>query len=164
MRIKLFAMDVDGTLTDGKIYVGANGEIMKAFNIKDGCGIREILPSYGVCTVIITGKNTKIVQNRANELQVQYIYQGVQNKGAVIRELSEKLHLKKSEMAYIGDDVNDIPAMDLCGVIGCPGDAVETVKKRCHFVSEKDGGEGAVREFIEWLVCNGYVVRDNRRA
>lgn len=156
-------MDVDGTLTDGKIYVGVSGESVKCFNIKDGCGICEILPLYGVCTAIITGKDTKIVQNRADELRIPYVYQGVKDKGNVIKELSEILHLKKEEFAYIGDDINDISAMELCGLNGCPKDAVTEVKKRCQFISEKNGGEGAVRDFIEWLVCNEYVVKDNRR-
>ena len=161
MKIKVFVMDVDGTLTDGKLYVSADGELVKSFNIKDGCGISEILPSYGVCTAIITGKNTKIVQNRAVELQIPYVYQGIKNKKNAIKELSEKLHLKKEEIAYIGDDINDIPAMELCGILGCPNDAVSEVKKRCHFISEKNGGEGAIRDFIEWLVWKGYVSKNN---
>ena len=152
MSIKLFVMDVDGTMTDGKIYMGSNGEMFKAFDIKDGFGIHEILPAFGILPVIMTGRTSRIVLNRAKELGISHVIQNAKDKGAAIRVLSEELDCGMEQMAYIGDDIIDIKAMELCGIKGCPQDAVDSVKEICDFVSSKKGGEGAVREFIEWLV------------
>ena len=155
--IKYLVMDVDGTLTDGKIYMGNNGEVFKAFNIKDGCGIHDILITNGIIPIIITGRRSAIVENRCKEIGITYIFQGVTDK---IKEL-EKITNNFSEVAYIGDDINDLSCIvsvrEAGGKIGCPADAVEKVRKVADFISEKKGGEGAVREFIEWLVknCNG---------
>lgn len=149
--IKLFVMDVDGTMTDGRIYMGHTGELFKSFDIKDGYGIHEILPEHGVKSAIITGRKSDIVVNRARELEIDYVMQGIKNKEKAVLELSKELKLKKEEIAYIGDDMIDVPAMLLCGICGCPWDAVNEVKEVCDFVASKNGGEGAVREFIEYL-------------
>ncbi len=151
-KIKVFVMDVDGTLTDGKIYMGANGEVFKAFDIKDGYGIHEILPSYGVQTVIMTGRKSDIVLNRAKELDISYVLQNIKDKENALKELALKLSCDLQEIAYIGDDCIDIPPMRLCGVKGCPNDAIEEVKRISDYISSKKAGEGAVRDFIEWLV------------
>lgn len=145
-------MDVDGTLTDGKIYMGNNGEMCKAFNIKDGYGIHELLPLHEIKTVIITGRNSKIVENRCKELEIDYIFQNIKDKKAKILELSKELECKLEEMAYIGDDIIDLEAMKICGLKGCPNDAVGEIKEVCNFISLKNGGEGAVRDFIEWII------------
>lgn len=145
-------MDVDGTMTDGKIYMGEKGEVFKAFDIKDGYGIHEILPAHGVTTVILTGRTSDIVVNRSKELEIDYIFQNVKNKKNSILELSRTLGYGMDEFAYIGDDIIDICAMELCGVKGCPADAVREVKEIADYVSCKKGGEGAVRDFIEWLL------------
>ena len=148
-------MDVDGTLTDGKIYMGANGELMKAFNIKDGAGIHDILIPNGITPVIITGRKSEIVKMRCRELGIKEVYQGVSNKA---KQLSAWLdnNVGFDCVAYIGDDINDLPCMNLVkqggGLIGCPIDAADSVKMLADFVSSKKGGEGAVRDFIEWLV------------
>ena len=146
-------MDVDGTLTDGKIYMGADGEAMKAFDIKDGYGIHEILPKYGIVPVIITGRISQIVENRANELGIEEIYQGKHDKIDTMLHVLEKFDCTPSYAAYIGDDVLDLPCMELCGVTGCPADAVPEVRMTCDYVCKASGGHGAVREFIEWLIC-----------
>lgn len=151
-QIKVFAMDVDGTMTDGKIYMGPNGELVKAFNIKDGYGIHEILPKYHIRTAIITGRMSEIVRNRAKELDIDYVMQNVKDKKAAIAEIAEEIKCDYSQIAYIGDDIIDIAAMQLCGVRGCPADAVEEVQAICDYISVKNGGDGAVRDFIEWLV------------
>ena len=151
-KIKAFVMDVDGTMTDGKIYMGSNGEMFKAFDIKDGFGIHEILPAFGILPVIMTGRTSRIVLNRAKELGISHVIQNARDKEAAIRGLSEELDCGMEQMASIGDDIIDIKAMELCGIKGCPQDAVDSVKEICDFVSSKKGGEGAVREFIEWLV------------
>ena len=145
-------MDVDGTLTDGKIYMGNDGEVMKAFSIKDGCGIHDILIPAGITPVIITGRTSKIVENRCGEIGIKEIHQGISNKIEKLLSITDDL----SSVAYIGDDINDLscmkPVKEAGGKIGCPADAVKKVKERADFISTKNGGDGAVREFIEWLV------------
>ena len=149
MKIKLFVMDVDGTLTDGKIYMGENGEIMKAFNVKDGYAIAHMLPEMGIIPVIITGRKSKIVENRAKELGITELYQGVGDKLAQLKIVAEKYNAAPEEIAYIGDDLNDLECIEFCGVTACPVDAVEKVKKTVNLVCNKKAGEGAVRDFIE---------------
>lgn len=149
--IKYLVMDVDGTLTDGKIYMGSSGEVCKAFNIKDGCGIHDILIPTGIIPVIITGRKSDIVLNRCKELGITEVYQGVSNKIEKLKEVTEVL----STVAYIGDDINDlscmIPVKIAGGIVGCPADAVEKVRSIADFIAERNGGDGAVRDFIEWL-------------
>ncbi|MFI3175904.1 MAG: HAD hydrolase family protein [Eubacteriales bacterium] len=154
MSIKLLAMDVDGTLTDGMIYMGPTGEQMKAFHIHDGYGIRHILPEYGITPVIITGRESLIVQNRAKELNITCIYQNVSDKSVIMKELAKEFCVSLSEIAYIGDDLNDLPAIELAGVRACPKNAVTPVKSCCDYICTKNGGDGAVREFIDWLVLS----------
>lgn len=150
--IKYLVMDVDGTLTDGKIYMGAHGEMMKAFNIKDGCGIHDIAIPGGIIPVIITGRTSEIVKKRCGELGIQQVYQGIKNKIEQLNSIADDL----SQVAYIGDDINDlscmIPVKEAGGVVGCPADAVERVKEISDFVAFHNGGDGAVRDFIEWII------------
>lgn len=151
-NIRLLFMDVDGTMTDGKIYMGPNGEVMKAFDIKDGYGIHEILPQFGIVPVIITGRTSKIVERRAAELGIKELYQGKHNKTDTLLAVLQKYGLQPDNAAYIGDDVLDKSCMELCGVTGCPSDAVPEIKAVCDYVCKTPGGHGAVREFIEWLI------------
>lgn len=159
MQIKLLVMDVDGTLTDGKIYMGANGELMKAFDIKDGCGIKDILPTLGIVPVIITARQSQILENRCKELNIKEVYQGIRNKLKKLDEICKAYGVSLSETAYIGDDILDLQCMNpikaVGGIIGCPADAVEKVKDLAKFISSKKGGDGAVRDFIEYLQENG---------
>lgn len=150
-KTKILVMDVDGTLTDGKIYMSGSGELFKAFDIKDGYGINEILPRFGIVPVIITGRTSKIVENRARELGITELYQGKHEKLETMLQVMEKFECVPEEVAYIGDDILDIPCMERCGLVGCPSDAVDEVKAIATFVASKEGGRGAVREFIEWL-------------
>lgn len=144
-------MDVDGTLTDGKIYMGNDGEVMKVFNIKDGCGIHDILIPAGITPVIITGRSSRIVENRCDELGIKEIYQGVSNKIEKLLTITGNL----SSVAYIGDDINDLscmlPVKEAGGIIGCPKDAVKKVKELADFIASHNGGAGAVRDFIEHI-------------
>ena len=151
-HICYLVMDVDGTLTDGKIYMSDNGELFKAFDVKDGCGIRMILLPAGIQPVIITGRSSKILENRCRELGIVQLYQGVSDKiDCLNRVLGDRPDY--SQVAYMGDDINDLPCMKLIkehgGLIGCPADAVEEVKELANFISAKTGGNGAVREFID---------------
>ena len=148
MKIKMLVMDVDGTLTNGNIYIGESGELMKAFNVKDGYGIVS-LSKKGVIPVIITGRSSKIVENRAKELGITELYQGVSDKLSVLKEIAEKYSINADEIAYIGDDLNDMECMQFCGRTACPSDAVDEIKRYVDFVCKCAGGSGAVREFCD---------------
>lgn len=147
MKIRMLVMDVDGTLTDGKIYIGSNGELMKAFDVKDGYGIVQIRKK-GIIPVIITGRKSQIVEQRAKELKITELYQGVDDKLTKLKEVAEKYNVTVQEIAYIGDDLNDMECIEYCGFTGCPADAVEEVRQRVDYVCKHDGGNGAVREFV----------------
>lgn len=156
MKIKMLVMDVDGTLTDGKIYMGNRGELCKAFDVKDGCGIRMLLMPAGIRPIIITGRGSKILKNRCKELGITELYQNIADKAACLTKLLGN-QPDFSQVAYIGDDINDLPCMELVqahgGLIGCPANAVDSVKEKADYVCARNGGEGAVREFIEWLLA-----------
>lgn len=150
--IKLLVMDVDGTLTDGKIYMGASGESFKAFDVKDGYGICELLPQNGIKAAILTGRESSIVLQRAKELGISYVMQNVKDKKAALIRLSEMAECAFQEMAYIGDDLIDLEAMKLCGLKGAPADAISIIKENADYVTKGKAGNGSVREFIEWIV------------
>lgn len=151
MDIKMLVMDVDGTLTDGKIYMSANGELMKAFNIKDGYAIAR-LREYGIEPVIITGRSSEIVQQRCAELKITELHQGVDNKSYKLRDICKRRHVTLSQVAYIGDDLNDLSCMKICGFSACPADAMKQVADSVNYVCRTNGGDGAVREFIDYLL------------
>lgn len=151
MKIKMLVMDVDGTLTDGHIYTGPDGEAMKVFSCKDGLGIKELLPKMGITPVIITGRDSIITANRAKELSITELYQGVADKLPLLKEIAAKYGLESEEIAYIGDDLNDWDCLKYCGVTGCPQDAEDAVKEIVSFVAPRDGGKGAVRDFIHYI-------------
>lgn len=148
MKIKMLVMDVDGTLTDGKIYIGSQGEMMKAFNVKDGYGIVQ-LKDAKILPVIITGRKSEIVMQRAKELKITELYQGIENKLECLKQVADKYKINSQEIAYIGDDLNDLECMEYCGLTACPRDAMEEIKQKVDYVCEEDGGKGAVRAFIE---------------
>ena len=154
MKIKLLVMDVDGTLTDGRIYIGADGEVMKAFDVRDGYGIKHILPRHGVVPVIITGRRSAIVERRCAELDITELHQGVGDKLAKLRELAEKYGLTSGEIAYIGDDVNDIACMRYAGFSACPADALDEVRSYADYVCRFSGGRGAVRELVDRITAD----------
>jgi len=153
-KIKLLVMDIDGTLTDGKINMGPNGEVFKSFNIRDGYAINEMLPANGIVPAIITGRTSQIVENRAKELHISEIYQGKHDKLDTLMSLMRKYDCQKDNVAYIGDDILDIVCMNECGLVGCPSDACKQVKKIAHYICENKGGDGAVRDFIEYIIEN----------
>lgn len=152
-KIKLLVMDVDGTLTDGRIYMGAAGEMMKAFDVKDGYAIAQMLPGMGIVPVIITGRSSEIVAHRAAELKITELYQGESDKLTRLKAVAERYGAAPAQIAYIGDDRNDLACMNYCGVTGCPADAVAEVREAGDYVCRHDGGRGAVREFIEYLAA-----------
>ena len=149
--IKLVLLDVDGTLTDGGIYRGNNGEELKRCNVKDGYAIVNA-QKLGIEFGIITGRKSELVEIRSNELKIKYLYQGISEKTVILEEIMQKTGLKKEEIAYMGDDLNDILIMKQSGLTGAPKDAADEVIQIVDFVSEKNGGSGAVREFVEYIL------------
>ena len=143
-------MDVDGTLTDGKIYMSAEGEMMKAFNIKDGYAIAHLGEKH-IVPVIITGRSSKILVKRCQELGIEELYQGIEDKVAKLLEICKKYQIEPNNVAYIGDDLNDLECMKICGYSAAPADAVKEVLACVDYICKHRGGEGAVREFIEQL-------------
>lgn len=153
-NVSVFIMDVDGTLTDGRIHISSTGELFKSFHVADGYGIHNILPAYGIVPVIITGRTSEIVARRAEELGIQQLHQGVKDKVRCIKKVAIDLDVPLERMACIGDDLNDLPMMRLCGVRGCPSNATAAVQQTCDYVCKAAGGYGAVREFIDWIISN----------
>lgn len=146
-------MDVDGTLTDGKIYMGPSGEAMKAFSVKDGYAINYILKPNNIVSIIITARTSDIVMRRCEELGITEVHQGKHDKLSALIEIVGKENL--GSCAYFGDDVLDqkcmLPIKEEGGIIGCPSDAVQEVKAISDYVCLQKAGEGALREFAEWL-------------
>jgi len=153
VKIKLFATDVDGVLTDAGMYYDENGNELKKFNTHDGMGFK-LLKENGFKTAIITSEDTKIVQNRAMKLKVDYLYQGShRHKLDSIKEICEQENITLDEVAYIGDDINDKELLEKVGLSACPSNAVEQIKNIENIIHlKKSGGNGAVREFIELIL------------
>ena len=152
--IKYLVMDVDGSLTDGKIYMGQNGEAMKAFSIKDGYVINYILKPSDIIPIIITARSSSIVQHRCDELGIQEVHQGKLNKFDALKEIVGNHSI--GNCAYFGDDLIDlkcmIPIKEAGGIVGCPADAVQEIKAIADYVCINKAGEGALREFSEWII------------
>lgn len=171
--VKFLVMDVDGTLTDGKIYMGFQGEMFKAFNVKDGCGIKDILPQYGIIPIIITARYSEFLVNRCKELGITELYQGEKEKLNKLEEIIKNFNIKFSseyslkDCAYIGDDILDIECVrkvkKLGGVTGCPNDAIGEIKEIVDYICVQEGGNGAVRDFIEYLIKKDHEVNIENR-
>lgn len=149
--IKLLVLDVDGCMTDGKIIYDNNGLESKQFNVKDGLGIASWL-KLGNEVAIITGRDSRIVENRAKELGIKHLYQGVKDKQARLHELVESLHIGLNEVAAIGDDLNDYHMLRLVGHSFTPANGVKEIQNIVTTVLSKEGGDGAVREMIDILI------------
>lgn len=159
--IKLLVMDVDGTLTDGKIYMGQNGELFKTFDIKDGYAIKEILPTMGIVPVIITARESQIVAHRCQELDIIELHQGCRDKIGKLREILKAYGDKDgtvydlSNVAYVGDDLLDLqciePISQNGGYTACPADAEDEVRSAVDYVCQKNAGNGVVRELVKKL-------------
>ncbi len=149
--IKLLALDVDGILTDGRIYYGNNGEELKAFNIKDGLGIK-LLQRAGVTVAIITGRKSAMVERRAKELGISEVVQGREDKREALEELCQRHKLTLAECAYMGDDLPDLSAINAAGLGLSVADATSAVRSAAQWCSTRNGGEGAVREACEFIL------------
>jgi 3-deoxy-D-manno-octulosonate 8-phosphate phosphatase (KDO 8-P phosphatase) len=151
-ELKLFATDVDGVLTDAGMYYGESGEELKKFNTRDGMGIK-LLQAEGVMIAIITMEHTKIVARRAKKLGITEVFQGAKDKVAVLTHLAEKFNIPFEQMAYMGDDVNDVAALQTVGYAAAPADCVDQVRQVVHYICQKNGGEGVVREVIDMILA-----------
>lgn len=150
--IELIILDVDGTLTDGSIIHSNNGDELKSFDVKDGLAIASWTKKLGKKVAIITGRTSKIVEKRAAELQISYLYQGVHNKDEIIDDILKQESLSWENVASIGDDLNDLKMLKKSSISFCPNDAVEDIKNSVSRVCTKNGGYGAVREMIEFIL------------
>jgi len=149
--IRLLAMDVDGVLTDGAIYLAASGDELKAFNILDGQGLK-LLRNQGIQTAFITGRVSPLTETRAINLGIDHLYQGREDKAAALLELSDKTGIGVSEMAYVGDDLPDLAAIELAGLGISVPNGCATVRETADWCTTTAGGSGAVREICERLL------------
>jgi 3-deoxy-D-manno-octulosonate 8-phosphate phosphatase (KDO 8-P phosphatase) len=151
-QIELVIFDIDGVLTDGSLFMGDDGQEYKAFNSKDGHGIRMLLDG-GVDIAIITGRQSEVVKHRAHDLGISRIYQGKRDKLPAFIELLEDTKLSAEQVAYVGDDVVDLPVMSKVGLAICVQDGHDFVKKHAHWITNARGGRGAGREVCEMILA-----------
>ena len=147
-RVRLLVFDVDGVLTDGGLYYGGDGEVMKRFNVKDGHAL-VMARLVGLPAAILTARTSRIVEARGRELGLAAVFQGRREKGPALDELLAQLHVPADACAYMGDDLNDLDPMSQSGLSACPADAVPEVRQEAHFVTQNVGGHGAARELVE---------------
>jgi 3-deoxy-D-manno-octulosonate 8-phosphate phosphatase (KDO 8-P phosphatase) len=151
-RIRLFVMDVDGTLTDGTITYTEDGTELKAFHARDGFAIKQILPRAGLVPAIVSGRDSAVTARRAAELGVREVAQGVRDKFGAVDAIRTRLGLEPHEVAFMGDDLSDLAAMRRFGFSAAPADADPEVRRIATYVCERPGGRGAAREAIEALL------------
>jgi 3-deoxy-D-manno-octulosonate 8-phosphate phosphatase (KDO 8-P phosphatase) len=150
-KIKLLLLDVDGVMTDGRIIYDSDGGETKAFDVKDGHGLK-LLQRAGIRVGIITGRQSPIVARRATELGIELVYQGIKDKSVPFNEIMQTLALDPEEIAYIGDDIVDLPVMRKVGFSVTVADAVDDVKPFADMVTKRSGGRGAVREVCDFIL------------
>lgn len=144
-------MDVDGTLSDGRLHYNNNWLESKSFDVRDGFGI-WMAQSCGLKTGLVTGRQSRMVTERAKELNIEFVYQGRFDKGLILNEIMSSTGLSAGQIAFIGDDLFDLPLLLRVGFAAAPADAHDEVRRRVHFVSQYQGGRGAVREVIELIL------------
>lgn len=152
-EIKLLVLDIDGVLTDGRLYYSAEGELLKVFNSLDGHGLK-MLQSTGVIVAIITGRNSPAMARRVNDLGIKHLYAGREDKLTALQELWTELGLSAAQTAYMGDDLPDLPAIRTCRLGTTVPNACTTLKLYAHWCSEREGGQGAVRELCELIMTS----------
>lgn len=150
---KLFITDIDGVWTDGGMYYTAQGDVMKRFSVKDGWGV-AMLQRLGIELAVMTGENTEIVARRCEKLHIERCYLGVKDKLALATELCEQLGVTLSEVAFIGDDLNDLPLLRAVGTSGCPVNTPDYIRNIVTYPGSVHGGYGAFREFVEAVLAD----------
>lgn len=162
--IRLLVLDVDGVLTDGRLYFGPNGETLKSFHVRDGLGIQQVTQA-GIAVAVISGRKSKMVAVRCRELGVEHVHQGAKDKVAVLEKLCTRLRLEPSECACVGDDLPDVPVMRKVALAFAVADAHSEARHAAHLVTRLPGGHGAVREVCDYLLAHrGQVSRPKARA
>lgn len=152
-RVRWVLTDSDGVLTDNGVYISDEGEAFKRFSIRDGMGVERLRKLAGVDVGIITGEFSGPVQQRANKLRIQELHLGIKDKLAVLHDILERHTLDPQEIAYIGDDTNDLQIMTAVGLTGCPSDAMSFVKDVADYICPSRGGHGAFRDFAEFIIA-----------
>jgi len=147
-KIKLVISDVDGVLTDGGMYYSTNGESLKKFNTRDGMAV-ELLHTYGIKVVFLTRENSNIVKSRAKKLKIDGVYVGIKSKELILEKICKKFTVKKDEIIYIGDDINDLKIICLVGFSACPKNAMDVIKHNVDYICKSNGGDGVLREIAE---------------
>lgn len=150
-KIKLLVLDIDGVMTDGKLYFSAAGDCMKAFNTQDGLGLKMLMQS-GIQVAIISGRTSEIVTQRAADLGITAVYQGHAKKLIALQDCSKQLNISLQHTAYMGDDIIDIPALREVALKIAPPNGMPEVKKIVHYVTKRSGGDGAVREVCDLIL------------
>ncbi len=151
-KIKLLVLDVDGTLTDGRLYYGAEGEAFKAFDVRDGHGLRLLRICANVRLAVLTGRRADLIRVRCKELGIERIVEKSRAKGEAIAALCAEMGVSLEATCFMGDDVNDLPALARVGLAACPADAAPEVRAVCSFIARANGGRGAVRELCEAIL------------
>jgi N-acylneuraminate cytidylyltransferase len=150
-KIKILISDVDGVLTDGGMYYSENGEELKKFNTRDGMAI-ELLQKIKIPVIIMTKENSKIVLQRAKKIKIKKSYIGINKKEDKLSEICKKFKVKLENIAYIGDDINDLEIMKKVGFSASPNNAIEQIKRKSHYICKLNGGEGVLREVAELIL------------
>lgn len=151
MQIKLILTDIDGVWTDGGMFYDQTGNEWKKFNTSDSAGVL-FAKELNIPVGIITGEDTEIVRRRAEKLKVDYLFMGANDKLTIVQQLAKELKLSLNDIAYIGDDINDIKLLNAVGISACPNNAPDYIKDICDLKLNKKGGDGAFREFVELLL------------
>ncbi len=151
MNIKLLVIDVDGTMTDAGLYYDEHGNELKKFCTKDAAGFFAA-HKVGIEIMVLTGRECVATTRRMKEMKVEYLFQNIKNKADFLKNFMSKKGLKKQDVGYIGDDLNDVPPMSLVGFIGCPSDSCTEIKEIANYISNVKGGYGAVRDIVEHML------------
>jgi 3-deoxy-D-manno-octulosonate 8-phosphate phosphatase (KDO 8-P phosphatase) len=152
LKIKLLLTDSDGVLTDNGVYYGENGEVLKCFSIRDGMGVERLRNLCNIDTGIVTGETSPSVKKRAEKLKITELNLGIKDKAGILNDILERKNVLAEEVAYIGDDINDLAIMAKVGLTACPADAMEHVINKVDYVCRVKGGHGAFREFAEYII------------
>ena len=147
-NLKILLTDVDCVLTDGGMYYTSNGDVMKKFHTRDGMGV-NMLKRKGIPTIIVTKEKTQMVKKWAKKMNIEYVYDGIQQKETILKTISKKYNVKNSEIGYIGDDINDLELLKMVGFSATPNDGILEAQKIVHYICKKNGGEGAFREVAD---------------
>jgi 3-deoxy-D-manno-octulosonate 8-phosphate phosphatase (KDO 8-P phosphatase) len=150
-QIRLVCFDVDGTLTDGRLFFDEHGGELKAFHVHDGQGLR-LLEDSGIAVALITARDSKIVRARGQDLRLKHVFVGIANKLKLLKELCQREAIELSEVAYMGDDLPDLACLQSVGLAACPSDALDVIQQNVHWRSNFIGGAGAARQFCDAIL------------